>query len=161
MTAPRIYLDTSVLGGYYDDEFSGPTRQLFHAFSQGKLTSLVSSTLLEEVELAPHEVRKLLATLLDLGAERLEAVATCFELQEAYLAAGVISRRYADDALHVAHATLSKADAIVSWNFKHLVRADRIRGYNRVNQSYGHDAVVILTPLDIIQGLEAGTNEDA
>ncbi len=26
---PRIYIDTSVIGGYYDEEFEEPTKKLF------------------------------------------------------------------------------------------------------------------------------------
>lgn len=159
MSIARIYLDTSVLGGYFDKEFSEATMEMFAAFHDAKLKPLVSSTLVDEVEKAPVRVRELLNQLLDMGAERLEALPECFELQEAYLMAGVIGRNYADDALHVSQATVSKADAIASWNFRHLVRPERIRGYNLVNRKHGFDPVIILTPIDLVRSLEE--NEDA
>lgn len=38
-------------------------------------------------------------------------------LAEAYLAAGILSRRWRGDAIHVAAATVACADLILSWNF--------------------------------------------
>ena len=42
-----------------------------------------------------------------------------------------------DDATHVAAATVAKADAVVSWNFKHIVRLDKIKAYNEVEARDG------------------------
>lgn len=33
---------------------------------------------------------------------------------------------------HIAMATIYRADVLVSWNFKHIVNLERIRGYNSV-----------------------------
>ncbi|MCX7049547.1 MAG: hypothetical protein NTX50_29190 [Candidatus Sumerlaeota bacterium] len=41
------------------------------------------------------------------------------------------------------------------WNFKHLLKPMRIRGFNGVNTARGYGAVLILTPEDIVKGLEA------
>jgi hypothetical protein len=76
-------------------------------------------------------------------------------LRDAYVAEEVVTARYADDALHVAQATLAQADAIASWNFKHLVNPARIRGFSRVNAARGHAPVVILTLADIVGILES------
>ena len=43
-----------------------------------------------------------------------------------------------------------QADAIVSWNFTHIVRLDRIRGFNLVNSLKGYDQITILSPKEII-----------
>ena len=37
-------------------------------------------------------------------------------------------------------------DAMVSWNFKHMVRLDKIRVFNAVNAELGHRALNILSP---------------
>ena len=51
---------------------------------------------------------------------------------------------------HVAIATLARADAIVSWNFRHLVRLDRIRQFNAVNLRLGYPLVEIRSPREIV-----------
>ena len=52
-----------------------------------------------------------------------------YTLSQKYLDAGVLTQKSADDALHVALATVAGADVIVSWNFKHIVNFSRIHGY--------------------------------
>ena len=71
-------------------------------------------------------------------------------LRDAYVAAGIVSERWADDAAHVASATIAKADLIVSWNFRHMVHFDKIRAYNSVNTAQGHQRIDIRSPLEVI-----------
>jgi hypothetical protein len=148
-------MDTSVFGGCFDVEFRKPSRAFFHEISAGKIVPLLSATLVREVEDAPQRVRDLLADTLGTKCERIDVTAEMVDLRDAYVAAKVVTARYADDALHVAQATLVEADAIASWNFKHLVNPIRIRGFNRVNAARGHAPVVILTPADIVGMLES------
>ena len=54
--------------------------------------------------------------------------------------------RFRSDMLHIALATLADVDAMVSWNFKHMVRLDKIRLLNAVNAESGHRALNILSP---------------
>jgi predicted nucleic acid-binding protein len=150
----RVYMDTSVLGGCFDDEFAGPSRAFFDEVSAGKIVPLLSATLLREAEDAPEEVRDLLAETLQVPCERIDVTTEMVDLRDAYVKAKVVTARYADDALHVAQATLAQADVIASWNFKHLVNPARIRGFNEVNAAQGHAQVVILTPADIVGLLE-------
>jgi len=49
----------------------------------------------------------------------------------------------------VAAATVARADAIVSWNFKHIVRLDRIRGFNAVNLMQGYGIITIVSPKEV------------
>jgi hypothetical protein len=59
-----------------------------------------------------------------------------------------VGPRWIDDATHVAAASVAGADAIVSWNFKHIVRNDRIGRYNEVNIRHGYRPLMIVTPLE-------------
>ena len=147
----RIYLDTSVFGGYYDDEFKQGTVPLFDALFTGKAFALISEALVAELVAAPNRVQQLLERLLMLGCERLELTEEAVGLRDAYITAQVISPKWSEDALHVAHASLARADVIASWNFKHLVNPLRIRGFNTVNAQLGYGAMVIMTPDDIVR----------
>ena len=42
------------------------------------------------------------------------------------------------------------ADVIASWNFKHIVNLDRIKGYNSVNLKLGYQMIEIRSPKDLI-----------
>ena len=73
-------------------------------------------------------------------------------LRDAFLTAGVVGPKWLDDATHVAAATVHRADAIVSWNFRHIVRLDKIKAYNTVNTAMGYQPLTILSPKDVSYG---------
>jgi hypothetical protein len=73
------------------------------------------------------------------------------ELAENYIKAGAVSRKFYEDALHIANATIRKADILSSWNFRHIVNINRIRKYNAVNLMFGYSPIEIRTPREILQ----------
>ncbi len=109
---------------------------------------------MEEIIDAPQRVKDLVSDTIVIGAERLDITDEAIQLQEKYLQAAIVTDKYADDALHVAQATLAHADVIATWNFKHLVNPIRIRLFNHVNIKSGYDTIVIMTPNEINPILE-------
>lgn len=145
----RIYVDTSVIGGCFDAEFEAPSRRVIELARQGRLVLLISDIVVAELAGAPREVR---AVLESLSAEVVEEVDVRDDVQalaSAYLKAGVVAERWLDDATHVAAATVARADAIVSWNFRHIVRLDKIKAYNQVNLAQGYGILTILSPVEV------------
>jgi len=53
----RIYVDTSVIGGYFDHEFREATRRLFDAFRRGEALMVLSTLTATELLKAPQRVR--------------------------------------------------------------------------------------------------------
>ena len=72
------------------------------------------------------------------------------DLRDAYLSAKILRPKWSDDAAHVAAATVARVDLIVSWNFRHLVKWDKIRAFNAVNLSLGYPIMTILSPREVI-----------
>ena len=159
MSHMRVYVDTSVFGGYYDDEFEEGTRAFFDMLNVGHATALISDTLVGELADAPERVQALLDLTLEGPCERLALSDEAEALRDAYLTAGVLTGRWADDALHVAHATVARADVIASWNFRHLVNPLRIRRFNGVNAAESYGPVVIMTPQDVARTWKEGQDE--
>lgn len=152
MKIPTLYLDTSVIGGCFDEEFKAATRELFKQADLG-LYQLYASVVTEaEIQAAPNNVKKLFATTFGEAAQILPLTAEAETLARAYLSAKVVSPNYADDARHVAIATVEQVSLIVSWNFKHLANYQRETGFNGVNLLQGYRPVRILTPLELIYG---------
>jgi predicted nucleic acid-binding protein len=135
---PRIYLDTSVIGGYLDDEFQEWTRRLFDEFKTGKKIAVISDVTLDEIENARQEVRDLLNFIPEESKEYVLNDKEAEGLADAYLKEGAITKSYYEDALHIAIATVNKVDVLVSWNFKHIVNLYRIKKYNAVNLKEGY-----------------------
>jgi len=155
----KVYPDASVFGGYSDDEFAESTKPFFDAILAGQATALISDTLVDELRFAPDQVRALLRRVMECGCEHLLVRPETVALRNAYLRAGVLAPKWADDALHVAHAVIARADVIVSWNFRHLVNPQRIRGFSGVDVAEGYGPVVIMTPADIAGVLEDKSDE--
>jgi hypothetical protein len=146
MKIPRIYLDTSVLGGCFDPEFATWSNGLLDDFRAGRFVPVLSDLLAAELEGAPETVRETHAELLDLAAEFVETGDDALDLLAAYQAASVLSPKYSADMLHIALATVADADLLVSWNFKHIVRFDKIRLFNAANLQQGYRTLAIHSP---------------
>lgn len=117
----RVYTDTSVLGGFEDEEFREPSQGLFEAFLTGELTLVLSELTLRELESAPEAVRAVLRRVPQRHVEALSLTPEAEELATAYVEDGAIGARMRADALHIALATVARVDVLVSWNFKHIV----------------------------------------
>jgi predicted nucleic acid-binding protein len=154
MTPLSLYLDSSVIGGYYDDEFQGATRTLWKQMEQGRFRFITSVLLQQEIEGAPVRVRRLMERTFAREESVLPLTAEALSLGEAYLENKVVPATYSDDARHVAIAVVHRVTVIVSWNFKHLVNLRREAGFNSVNILLGYPSVRIVSPLELIYGNE-------
>jgi predicted nucleic acid-binding protein len=157
MAVLTVYVDNSVLGGYFDSEFEEPTRLLWRMAEAGECRFVGSVVTQQEATVAPPQVVRLFAKTFPDDSALLELTARAEELAQAYLAAGVVSAKYADDARHVAIATTHGIGVLVSWNFRHLANYRREAGFNRVNLENGYPAVRIISPLEIVY---EGPDED-
>jgi hypothetical protein len=52
----RVYIDNSVIGGFFDDEFAFPTKRLFREITGGLYSAVISSITIEEINGAPDPV---------------------------------------------------------------------------------------------------------
>jgi hypothetical protein len=147
---PRIYVDTSVIGGCEDDEFAAHSLQLMECFIRGDFVLALSTLTVQELAAAPDEVRRHLAKVPEANIETLRLDVEAQELAEDYIAEGVIAVRMRADAQHIAMATVARIDVLVSWNFKHIVNLYRIHGYNSVNLRRGYPTLEIRAPREVL-----------
>jgi predicted nucleic acid-binding protein len=150
MAIIRVYADTSVFGGVFDDEFEAPSRTFFDQVRSGRFQLVTSALVQEEIDPAPVQVQELFNQILPV-VEVIEVSEKTLRLRDAYLEAGIVSSQWSEDALHVALATVSGCSLIVSWNFKHIVHFEKIPLYNAVNVLNGYSNVGIFSPLEVIQ----------
>ena len=145
----RIYIDTSVVGGYFDIEFLADTILFFERVKNKELIVVVSDLLEAELLRASDFVKELVPSLPQTQIERIKLSPEAIELADKYIDAKVIGKTSRADCQHIAIATLCNADVLVSWNFKHIVNLDRIRGYNGINFQNGYKMIEIRTPKEI------------
>lgn len=146
----RLYVDTSVFGGYYDEEFEEFTKPLFGRILSDEFILLFSTVTQDELENAPIPVRELISHLKVEFTEFIEVTEETVELATQYISEKVVGQTSYTDCLHIALATIHRADFLVSWNFKHIVNVQRIRGYNAVNIKNGYKQLEIRSPRDLM-----------
>ena len=150
MKKNRIYVDTSVFGGCFDAEFSDDSAAFFEMVRLGVYSILICDVVLEELEDAPERVRDLVMSLPEQAVEYITVSEEIIQLRNAYLDAGILGPKWTDDMTHVAAATVARADAIVSWNFKHIVRLDKMKAYNQANLLNGYGMLTIISPKEAL-----------
>jgi len=145
----RVYVDTCVFGGAFDVEFATATQTFFAQVRLGRFSLVVSALVQDEIATAPLPVRELMEEMLPFGATAFPTDEALL-LQAAYIEAGILTPRWADDALHVAMATVQNCDIIVSWNFQHIVHFQKVPRYNAVNTLKGYGPIAINTPAEVL-----------
>lgn len=148
--AQRYYFDTSVFGGVFDTEFEEETLQLFEKVKLGEFICVYSDLTEQELSNAPQRVQDYFHQLDQRFMEKVDVSQESYELGQTYVDEKVVGPTSFDDCVHIAIATLSKVDILVSWNFKHIVNIFRIRGYNSVNLRLGYRTLEIRSPKDIV-----------
>ena len=146
----RIYADTSVFGGVFDEEFEGASKAFFDVIRKARFLLVTSELVRQEIQAGPKSVQKLFLDILPI-MDIAEITTEALKLQQAYTDAGILSEKYSTDALHVALATVSEASLIVSWNFRHIVNFQKIPMYNAVNTLNGYSEIAIYSPLEVIE----------
>ena len=113
----RIYIDTSIVGGYFDEEFKEATVKLFERLEKSEIIFVVSDLLDIELIKAPQHIRKHLHQYPSDKFERVELTEDVLKLAEAYINEKVVGKTSLEDCRHIALATINKVDVLASWNF--------------------------------------------
>ena len=146
----RIFLDTSVIGGCEDKEFSKWSIKLFEDLRQGLMIAVVSDLTKRELESAPERVKRVLASLPDNNVENVFLSEEAEKLAQKYVEDQVVSIKHIVDAQHIAIASVERVDVLVSWNFQQIVNLHRIHAFNAVNMKIGYSILEIRSPQEVI-----------
>jgi predicted nucleic acid-binding protein len=150
-TKLKLYLDTTIPS--YVFAFDSPERMAltrqFMRVGQSQYQMLISDVVIREINRAVEPKRSQLLETVH-GIEVLVASPLADKLAEAYIKEGALPRGSWEDAMHVAVATLAQVDAVVSWNFGHLVNIRRKKSIARINEKNHHRQIDIVTPEEVL-----------
>lgn len=146
----RVYADTSVFGGCFDEEFANESKRLFDEIREGEFMLAISETTSRELNDAPQNVQDLLAQLPPEMVEVIDFSEDIRVLRDAYLKAAVVGPASEAGAEHIAAASVAGVDFVVSWNFKHIVHYEKIRGFQAVNLLQGYKPIQIFSPKEVV-----------
>jgi predicted nucleic acid-binding protein len=76
----RVYVDTSVFGGVFDDEFQRASQDFFDQVKNGQFDLVTSAVVQEEIAPAPQEVKDFFGNML-LYAEIVDIVEEALKLR--------------------------------------------------------------------------------
>ena len=150
MKRQRIYLDTSIFGGLYDEEFKEYTEHLFKRIKKSEFEIIYSNVTEQELENAPDRIRGTVGLLPINSTEYVTSDIESANLAKRYIDEGVVGPTSYADCLHIALATIHNANILISWNFKHIVNVVRILGYNSVSIAEGYKPIDIRSPRELI-----------
>jgi len=151
----KIYFDTSAIA-YLDQQDSpdkmADTLKLWEEIKAGKYEVVISDITLFEVEQAPKVKRDtLFAFLRDIEYIGVEKNAEAQRICQLYLDIGGLPPKSKIDAEHIAVATVSGCNAILSWNFRHIVNLRAMNAVDAVNIREGYSPLRILSPSMLIE----------
>ena len=149
MKIPRVYIDTSVIGGCFDAEFARWSNGLMKDFRLGHFKPVISEVVTVEMENAPERVRQKLFEIIDYGAEELQIDMKVNELVDLFTKAKILDQKFKRDMIHIALATIHEVDILVSWNFRHIVHFDKIKRFNAVSEKAGYRSIEIYSPREV------------
>lgn len=150
-----LYLDTSVLNfavGGAEPHHVAATQTLFRQLQTGIFTASISAVVIQEILAAPEPRRSDLTRLVEahkLSVLELDAAAET--LTQRYVEHRLVPRRYENDARHIAVAVVNNLDAIVSWNFRHMVNVKTRLAVQGINRLEGYHEIEIVTPEEVIE----------
>jgi predicted nucleic acid-binding protein len=146
----RIYVDTSVIGGYYDEEFKEATRKLFERIERKDFIVYISEVNETELVLAPQEVKEVKDKIPNDCLRFLEIDDEADNLAQTFINEKALSKSSENDAYHIALASVNRLDCLISWNFKHIVNFDKIKIFHSINIRLGYPIIDIRSPLEFL-----------
>ena len=148
---PKIYLDTSVVGGYFDKEFKTATRLLFKRIEKGDFEVFFSDMNEAELMLAPQHIKEVIKLIPSNCKTVIKINDDVESLAQTYIVEKILGQASENDAYHIALSSVNRLDCLISWNFKHIVNFDKIKVFNSVNLSLGYPAIDIRSPLEFLE----------
>ena len=153
----KIYLDTSVINFALDKrdiEKNKITLQFLEEIKAGKHEVFISDLVIAEINKAPQEIAvRLRDVIKSIELEELNVNEEVESLAEKYIEQNVIPTKYANDAIHIAVASVNGLDVVVSWNFEHMVKHKTRVEVMGINTFIGYKAIDICPPQEVVENV--------
>jgi predicted nucleic acid-binding protein len=147
-----IYLETSVWNFVFAEDAPERRAAAERLFEQiERYRPFISVVVIEEIakasppkkDLLSREIKRYQPTILELTPE-------IIGLADEYIRRGTIPAKYRNDAFHVAFASYYDMDALVSFNFKHIVKFKTKVEVKAANLILGYHTPMIITPEELL-----------
>ena len=134
------------------------SRRLWEKIKAGEFNVVISDVVINEIIRCKDTKRNILLGYLDeIEYDVAEAGGNekSLEIAGHFVNLGILKQTSFEDCQHIAAAIISGCDAIISWNFKHIVNYRTINGVEIITAKEGYPNLLICTPQMLI-----GDDED-
>ncbi len=150
----KLYLETSAWNFYFADDAPEKmeiTKEFFGQVFKGVYAVYTSRVALDEIERCPEPKRSDLFKLIEKSEPTmLEVGDEAEELAVKYMEKGLVPERKEEDALHIAVATVTEMDAVVTWNYRHMIGLRKSELFHSTNLEEGYTKrIEIITPMGV------------
>jgi hypothetical protein len=138
---------------YFDEDRDGhaDTVKLFEKIREGRHDAYTSEYAVSELLDAPEPKRtKMLELIGEYKVTTIPITDESDRLADLYVAEGIIPSRFRDDSAHIAAASVSGLDCILSYNFRHINRLKTKIMTERINRKEGYNGIVICTAKEVL-----------
>ena len=147
-----MYLDATIPNYVFNShtpEKQACAKKLFEEIRDERLEAFISKIVIDEISEAPEPRQTKMANILkDMSV--LEVTEECNDLAEEYIARHIIPAKNKEDALHIAIAAFYGLDAVVSYNFEHIVKLKTKREVSAANLVLGYKGVDLIIPEEVL-----------
>ena len=152
----KVYLDTSIFNFAISTQDVAAEKELTLKFldgiRQGTFLGYISVRVIEEIRKASQPKQdNLLQVVAQFPLESLPLTDEVKTLADRYIEEKVIPEKERNDAVHIAVASINNLDAIVSWNFEHMVKFKTRREVRGINTLMGYKTIEICSPQEMIE----------
>ncbi len=149
----KTYIDTSVWNFALETDRldSSLTYEFLEMLKNSEYIPVISNVVMAEIEASSEPRKTLLLDLIDIfSPEMVIADDATTKLVQVYIDEKIVPKNSFNDAIHIATASMYRCNFLVSWNFKHIVRAKVINGTHIINLREGYGLMEIVSPREFL-----------
>jgi hypothetical protein len=162
----KIYLETTMFSFYCEKRTAPPypelkaeVRRVFELIKAGEYEAYTSLYTMREIDNEKDQEKRgrMAALIPEYVIAVLDETDDADHLAALYVQEKAVSPAWKTDAAHIAIATISGLDFIVSLNFTHIARPWTIERVRRVNRREGYQGIGIYRPAEVLESYEDDT----
>lgn len=154
---PKVYIETTIIS-YFT---ARPSRDIITAAHQqitqewwdnrkSDFDLYISQIVIQEIGEGDQDAVKRRTSMIEFVSE-IEVNPDAVTLAQALIDEGIVPKKAAADALHIAIATVQGMDYLLTWNLKHLANAVIRNAIADACRQRGYEPPVICTPEELLE----------
>ena len=152
---PKLFIETTVFNFYLEGKQGKKQKdamRLFEEIAKGKYEAYSSEEVLRELQKTTTDKYEQMLSLYGQYVKKTIAITAEADLiAKIYISKGIIPRKYLEDALHIAMATVNNLDFVISFNQGHIVKTKTMIGTGLVNLRQGFRQICLATPTEVLE----------